>query len=461
MNRQHILIVDDEEAIRTLVGEILTDEGFTVSLAGSVTEAQEARRARRPDLVLLDIWMPDGDGITLLKEWAQGYGMDVPVIMISGHGNVETAVEATRIGAFDFLEKPLSHGKLLVTIERALEMAALKRENIGLRRQTLTTEVLGNSRSLSQLKQQLQRIAQHNTTVFLTGESGSGKEIFARYLHNHSPRARNPFLVVNIGGVARDSLENELFGAETNGKIHFGALEQASGGTVLLKDIADLGMDLQARLLNALETQSMLRVDGMEPVRIDVRIVAATRHDLREAVAAGRFRDDLYYHLNVVPLQIPPLRLHTEDVPELLAHYLETFINQEGLPRRQFSAAAIQRLRAYAWPGNVRELKNLAQRLLILGSGAIIEAPEVEQTLGLRPVVIAESRPGFDMPMREAREQFEKAYLEYQLQVEQGNVSKVAEKIGLERTHLHRKLRALGIDSKYIKHASAREREES
>jgi DNA-binding NtrC family response regulator len=387
--------------------------------------------------------------------------MDVPVIMISGHGNVETAVEATRIGAFDFLEKPLSHGKLLVTIERALEMAALKRENIGLRRQTLTTEVLGNSRSLSQLKQQLQRIAQHNTTVFLTGESGSGKEIFARYLHNHSPRARNPFLVVNIGGVARDSLENELFGAETNGKIHFGALEQASGGTVLLKDIADLGMDLQARLLNALETQSMLRVDGMEPVRIDVRIVAATRHDLREAVAAGRFRDDLYYHLNVVPLQIPPLRLHTEDVPELLAHYLETFINQEGLPRRQFSAAAIQRLRAYAWPGNVRELKNLAQRLLILGSGAIIEAPEVEQTLGLRPVVIAESRPGFDMPMREAREQFEKAYLEYQLQVEQGNVSKVAEKIGLERTHLHRKLRALGIDSKYIKHASAREREES
>lgn len=461
MNRQHILIVDDEEAIRTLVGEILTDEGFTVSLAGSVTEAQEARRARRPDLVLLDIWMPDGDGITLLKEWAQGYGMDVPVIMISGHGNVETAVEATRIGAFDFLEKPLSHGKLLVTIERALEMAALKRENIGLRRQTLTTEVLGNSRSLSQLKQQLQRIAQHNTTVFLTGESGSGKEIFARYLHNHSPRARNPFLVVNIGGVARDSLENELFGAETNGKIHFGALEQASGGTVLLKDIADLGMDLQARLLNALETQSMLRVDGMEPVRIDVRIVAATRHDLREAVAAGRFRDDLYYHLNVVPLQIPPLRLHTEDVPELLAHYLETFINQEGLPRRQFSAAAIQRLRAYSWPGNVRELKNLAQRLLILGSGAIIEAPEVEQTLGLRPVVIAESRPGFDMPMREAREQFEKAYLEYQLQVEQGNVSKVAEKIGLERTHLHRKLRALGIDSKYIKHASAREREES
>jgi DNA-binding NtrC family response regulator len=314
---------------------------------------------------------------------------------------------------------------------------------------------------VTQLKQQLQRIAQHNTTVFLTGESGSGKEIFARFLHNQSPRARSPFLVVNIGGVARDSLENELFGAETSGKIHFGALEQASGGTVLLKDIADLGMDLQARLLNALETQSMLRVDGMEPVRIDVRIVAATRHDLREAVVAGRFRDDLYYHLNVVPLQIPPLRQHAEDVPELLAHYLETFISQEGLPRRQFSAAAIQRLRAYAWPGNVRELKNLVQRLLILGSGAIIEAPEVEQTLGLRPVIIAESRPGFDMPMREAREQFEKAYLEYQLQVEQGNVSKVAEKIGLERTHLHRKLRALGIDSKYIKHASAREREES
>jgi DNA-binding NtrC family response regulator len=461
MKRQHILIVDDEEAIRTLVGEILTDEGFTVSLAGSVAEAQEGRRARRPDLILLDIWMPDGDGITLLKEWAQGYGMDVPVIMISGHGNVETAVEATRIGAFDFLEKPLSHGKLLVTIERALEMAALKRENLGLRRQTQTTELLGSSRAVTQLKQQLQRIAQHNTTVFLTGESGSGKEIFARFLHQSSPRAGNPFLVVNIGGVARDSLENELFGAETNGKVHFGALEQANGGTVMLKDVADLGLELQARLLNALETQSMLRVDGMDPVRIDVRIIAATRHDLRDAVNAGRFRDDLYYHLNVVPLQIPPLRQHAEDVPELLTHYLETFVSQEGLPRRQFSVAAIQRLRAYQWPGNVRELKNLVQRLLILGSGTTIEAPEVEQALGMRPAVVTESKPGFDLPMREAREQFEKAYLEYQLQLEQGNVSKVAEKVGLERTHLHRKLRALGIDSKFIKHASARERDEA
>jgi DNA-binding NtrC family response regulator len=459
--RQHILIVDDEEAIRGLLREILEDEGFSVTTAGNVAEAQEARRVRRPDLILLDIWMPDGDGITLLKEWAQGYGMDVPVIMISGHGTVETAVEATRIGAFDFLEKPLSHGKLLVTIERALEMAALRRENVGLRRQAASTELLGSSRAITQLKEQIQRIAHHNTTVFLTGESGTGKEVFARYLHTHSPRARNVFLSVNIGGLARDSVEQEIFGSESKGRVHFGALEQANGGTLLLKDITDLSLDMQARLLNALETQSLVRIDGLDPVRIDVRIVAATRHDLKAAVEAGQFRDDLYYHLNVVPLRIPALRQHAEDVPELLAHYLELFVTHEGLPRRQFSNAALQRLRAYAWPGNVRELKNLVQRLLILGTGPAIEAPEVEQALGIRPAIAMESRPGFDLPMREAREQFEKAYLEYQLQHEQGNVSKVAERIGLERTHLHRKLRALGIDPKYIKHAAGRSRDDA
>jgi len=456
MTAQHILVVDDEEAIRGLLHEILEDEGFEVSVAGTIAEAQEARRTRRPDLILLDIWMPDGDGSSLLKEWAQGSGLEVPVIMISGHGNVETAVEATRHGAFDFLEKPLSHGKLLVTIERALEMAALTRENIDLRRQTAIAEPVGSSRTITQLKEQLQRIAHHKTTVFMTGESGTGKEMFARYLHAHSPRARSAFMTINIGGLARESLEQELFGSETNGKLHFGVMEQANGGTLLLKDIADLDRDLQARLLNALENQSVLRADGVDPVRVDVRIIVATRHDLKALVEAGRFRDDLYYHVNVVPMHIPALRQHAEDVPELLAHYLELSVTQEGLPRRQFSHAAIQRLRAYAWPGNVRELKNLVQRLLILGSGTTIEAPEVEQALGLRPVPVTETRPGFDLPMREAREQFEKSYLEYQLQREHGNVSKVAEKIGLERTHLHRKLRTLGIDPKFIKHASLR-----
>ncbi|MGQ0658831.1 MAG: sigma-54-dependent transcriptional regulator [Chromatiales bacterium] len=456
MSSRHILVVDDEETIRSLLREILEDEGFEVSVAGSVAEAQDARRARRPDLILLDIWMPDGDGITLLKEWAQGYGLEVPVIMISGHGTVETAVEATRLGAFDFLEKPLSHGKLLVTIERALEMALLRRENIGLRRQAIGAEPVGSGRAILQLQDQLQRIAHHKTTVFMTGESGTGKEVFARYLHAHSPRARSPFLSINIGGLARETLEQELFGAETNSRLHFGALEQASGGTVLLKDIADLDLDLQARLLNALEAQMLQRVDGLDPVQIDVRIVAATRHDLKAAVDAGTFRDDLYYHLNVVPVHVPALRQHAEDVPDLLGHFLNLSVAQEGLPRRQFSHAAIQRLRGYQWPGNVRELKNLVQRLLILGSGPTIEAPEVEQALGLRAVAVGASQPGFELPMREAREQFEKAYLEYQLQRENGNVSKVAEKVGLERTHLHRKLRALGIEPKLIKHASAR-----
>jgi len=455
MSAKRVLVVDDEEAIRSLLREILEDEGFEVTLAASIAEAQEARRGRRPDLILLDIWMPDGDGIALLKEWGQGQGLEVPVIMISGHGTVETAVEATRLGAFDFLEKPLSHGKLLVTIERALEMALLKRENVGLRRQAVALQPVGSSRSIVQLQDQLQRIAHHKTTVFMTGESGTGKEMFARYLHAHSPRARSPFLSINIGGLARDTLEQELFGSETDGRLHFGVFEQGSGGTLLLKDIADLSLDLQARLLNVLEVQAVKRVDGLDSVPIDVRIVTATRHDLRSAVDAGAFRDDLYYHLNVLPVHVPALRQHAEDVPDLLAYILDQSVTQEGLPRRQFSHAAIQRMRGYAWPGNVRELRNLVQRLLILGSGPIIEAPEVEQALGLRAVALDASQPGFELPMREAREQFEKAYLEYQLLHENGNVSKVAEKVGLERTHLHRKLRALGIEPKLIKHAAS------
>ena len=455
MSNPHILIVDDEPDIRDLLREILEDERFEVSTAGSVQEARMAWRSHRPDLVLLDIWMPDGDGISLLKEWSDDQPLDVPVVMISGHGSVETAVEATRLGAYDFLEKPLSMGKLVVTVQRALEMASLRRENIGLRRRTGGSVLLGKSRAIQQIKDRIARIAHHKTTVFLSGESGTGKELFARYLHEQSPRANSPFIGVNIAGLMRTSVEAELFGSEHQGRVYFGAVEQANGGTLLLKDIADLELGVQARLLNVLESQSLLRVDGRESVSIDVRVVVATRHDLKQAVADGTFRDDLYYHLNVLPITIPALREHLEDVPDLLDYYLDLFATQEGLPQRRFSNAALSQLRAYHWPGNVRELKNLVQRLLILGNGETIDSAEVSQALGQRsaPSTVT-SQPDFEMPFRAAREQFEKNYLEYQLQLEHGNVSRVAEKIGLERTHLHRKLRALGIDPKLTKQAS-------
>lgn len=456
MTSAHLLVVDDEPDIRTLLRDILEDEGYEVSLAAGAEEARHARRQRRPDLTLLDIWMPDTDGISLLKEWAEAESLDSPVVMMSGHGTVETAVEATRLGAYDFIEKPLSLHKVLVTVSRALEAARLTRENLGLRRRNFQpAEAVGSGAAIKALKSQLERISGHGTSVFMVGESGSGKETFARFLHQRSPRAAGPFIDVNVAALARENPEAELFGAEeAGGRVRYGALERANGGTLFLKDIADLDPGIQARLLGALESRSVLRVNGGEPVSLDVRIVAATRRELKEEVAAGHFRDDLYYHLNVLPLHIPALREHSEDVPELLEYFVEQFAEQEGLERRRFSQGSLSRLRAYAWPGNVRELRNLVQRLLILGSGRHIEVGEVDAALGLAPAAAAEL-PGtvqrFDLPLREAREQFERAYLEYQLQHSGGSVSKVAERVGMERTHLYRKLRMLGIDPKQIK----------
>lgn len=449
---QHILVVDDEPDICQLLKEILEDEGFEVSLAATAEQARQARRARRPDLVLLDIWLPDTDGIGLLKEWSEGDGLDVPVIVMSGHGTVETAVEATRLGAYDFLEKPLSIAKLLLTMQRALEATALKRENIGLKRQTQSVnQPVGNSLALIRLREQIVRIAAHQTSVFMIGEPGSGKELFARYLHANSPRAAGPFISVGVAALARENPAIELFGTEEAGKVHFGWIEQANSGTLLLKDIADLDLSVQARLLGVLEHQSLLRVGGREPVIINVRIVAATRYNLQQPVQAGQFRDDLYYHLNVVPLHIPPLREHADDIPELLEYYIDHFTEQEGLPHRRFTLNALRRLRGYEWPGNIRELKNLVQRLLILGTGETIESGEVDAALGIRAKSMpSQALSGFDRPLREAREEFEKAYLEYQLHLAGGSISKVAERVGIERTHLYRKLRALGIDPKQI-----------
>ncbi len=453
MSFAHILVVDDEPDIRSLLKEILEDEGFSISLAENGQAARDSLRARRPDLILLDIWMPDIDGVALLKEWKENESFDCPVIMISGHGTVETAVEAIRIGAYDFIEKPLSIAKLLITVDRALETSSLKRENIDLRKQKKITvdQSFGQHPLLVKLKSQIERVATHDTSALITGPTGSGKETFAHYLHDCSPRSSGPFISVNVGGFAVENPGVELFGSESNGEVHFGYLEQANGGTLFMQDIFDMDLSIQARLASALENQSILRVGGHEPVKIDARVIASTRHDLQQKTTEGLFREDLFYALNVIPLHVPALKEHAEDIPALLDFYVQYFVEQEGLPSRKFTSAAKNRLRSYDWPGNTRELTNLVQRLLILGSTEDIDINEVETALGLTsssPSI--DLIPGFALPLREAREQFERSYFEYQLKLNAGNVTKVAAQAGIERTHLYRKLRGLDIDPKQI-----------
>ena len=444
----NVLVVDDEPDILALVRDILEDEGYEVDLARDAESARAARRNRRPDLILLDIWMPDSDGISLLKEWSESGMGDAPVIMMSGHGTVEIAVEATRLGAYDFLEKPLSTAKLLLTIRRAPEAAQSKRENAGLRREALqVSEPIGRSAAINTLRDRARRIAEHDTPVLVTGEPGSGKELIARYLHAHSPRSGGPFVRVHLAGLAGAAGQARIFGAEDGPRIHYGAIEKANGGTLFLEDVVDMDPELQARLVTALRDRSFLRLEGAAPVPLNVRIVAGSRGDVVRAVATSKLREDLYYQLNVLPLAVPPLREHREDIPELMSYYVDILVTRENLPNRRLTVGAQNRLRNHTWPGNVRELINVLQRLLILGSGSTIELEEVETTLGAVPgIERGDEVAEFELPLKEAREQFERAYLEYRLRRMGGSVSKVATAAGVERTHLYRKLRGLGID---------------
>jgi two-component system, NtrC family, nitrogen regulation response regulator NtrX len=450
VNRPFILVVDDEPDIRQLVGDILEDEEYEVALAENGAHARAMYKEHRPDLVLLDIWMPDIDGISLLKEWQQEGESFAPVIMMSGHGTVETAVEATRLGAYDFLEKPLSFAKLLLTVERALETDRLQRENIGLRRQIQGyVEPVGKSAAIERLRDQVKRLAQHDTHVLFTGEPGCGKETLARYLHANSARRDGPFVDVGVGTIAPEFSAVELFGREEGGTVHYGLLEQAHGGVLFLDEVAEMDPETQLRLLSALESGSFLRVGGSDQVHVDVRVIASTRRSLEDEVQAGRFRKELYYLLNVVSLAVPPLREHSEDIPELLAFYVDFFVTREKLPFRKFPVAVQNFLRNFVWYGNVRELKNLVQRLLILGTGDEIGMEEVKAALG--SVVSAESveHPQFyGLPLKDAREHFEKSYLEYHLERNEGSVAKLSSAIGMERTHLYRKLHSLGIKFK-------------
>ena len=451
MTGQHILVVDDEPDIRSLVHDILEDEGYSVTIAEGGEAARKARRVRRPDLILLDIWMEDVDGITLLREWSESGDLPCPVVMMSGHGTVETAVEATRLGAYDFIEKPISLAKLLLTVERAFESDRLQRENVNLReRAPPIVEPVGKSPLMSQMRKQARKIALHNSWVLISGEAGAGKDTFARYIHAQSARRNGPFVEIAVGSMSGEHSAAELFGREDGETIHYGRLEQANGGTLCIGDIADMDMQTQTRLLSVFQTHSFTRLGGSEDVEVDLRVVVTTQRNLEEEVAAGRFRDDLFYHLNVVPLQIPALREHADDVHELLNYYIDYLVTHERLSYRHFSVAAQNRLRSYAWPGNIRELRNLVQRLLILGSGEEIELAEVEQAISAQPAAGMQQGPAipYDLPLREARELFEKSYLMHQLEEVGGSVGKLAKRVGMERTHLYRKLRALGIDHK-------------
>ena len=454
MSKAHILVVDDEKDIRDLVREILEDEGYEVTVAEAGDAARKARQARRPDLVLLDIWMPDVDGITLLKEWSSEGRLDAPVIMISGHGTVETAVEATRLGAYDFLEKPLSLAKLLLTIKRALEVDRLYRENLGLKAQNeAVTEPTGRSEPTRLLREQLKRVAKTDAWVLIRGEPGSGKKVCARYIHAQGPRSPQPFIEVGVGSLTRDSAAVELFGSEAHGKVHYGRLERANGGTLFFDEICDMDAEIQARLLGVLQTRSFLRVDGSEPVTLNVRIITATQWDPSVAVQAKRLREDLFYQLNVVPIRVPPLRERREDLAELINGFVDQFVQRDHLPYRAFTVAAQNRLRNHTWPGNIRELKNLVQRLLILGGEGPVDASEVDAAIGaVMPVASPGSATGLNinlsLPLRQAREDFERAYFDHQLRESGGAMSQVAKNAGVERTHLYRKLRALGISLK-------------
>lgn len=451
MSVSHVLVVDDEADIRALIQEILSDEGYRVTAAADAAEARNARAETRFDLILLDIWMPDTDGITLLREWSDGGDLDCPVVIMSGHGTVDTAVEATRLGAFDFVEKPLSLAKLLRTVEAALESA--NKQAAGSRRMLppLLTPV-GRSKLMLALREKVQQFAGYDQFVLISGEPGSGRGAFARYLHGLSGRADESLISITGASLTESNAEEQLCGRESGGQVRAGAFERAARGTLIIDDLSDLNEVAQKVLLAALEDNAYRRVDGHEPVRLETRIVATVSTDYEALVEQGKLRRDLIAHLSALTLKVPPLRDYSEDVPELLAYYVDKLVDAEGLTFRRFSVAAQNRLRNYPWPDNVRELKNLVRRLLLSGSEDDISLEEVEaeistETAADEPLV---KQDLLALPLREAREQFERAYLQQQLVLCDGKVGQLAKRVGMERTHLYRKLRSLGVDFKSV-----------
>ncbi len=450
MTAARILVVDDEADIRGLLKEILTEEGYEVEVAADATQARTVRTMRAFDLVLLDIWMPDTDGITLLREWSVSEGYHCPVVMMSGHGTVETAVEATRLGAFDFVEKPLSLTKLLRTVERALDAGRRKRLSERTPDSSLAVPI-GKSKLTIALREQVQQAATSTSPVMLIGELGSGREAYARYLHSLSARSTKPFCMVAAATLVADPAA-ALFGSERDGKVVPGAFDQAAGGSLHLNGLEDLTSEAQRALVGAIEQNSYTRVGGRERQPINVRWISSAQDGLESRAAPEPFRRDLTAHLNVITLRVPPLRDYAEDVPDLLRYYVDRLVDEQHLPLRRFGVAAQNRLRNYPWPGNLGELKSLVQRVLILGAGEEIRLEEIERELAAKtgldePLV---KHDLLALPLREAREQFERAYLQQQLLLCNGKVGQLAKRVGMERTHLYRKLRALGVDFRQL-----------
>ena len=451
-----VLVVDDEADIRELVAGVLEDEGYTVRTAADSTGALEAIEERRPSLVLLDVWLQGSklDGLQILEQ-VKRRDPTLPVIMISGHGNLDTAVAAVREGAVDFIEKPFEASRLLHLVGRATETERLRRENATLRERVGNDDTLnGSSVAINSVRATLKRVAPTGSRVMITGPAGVGKEVAARTIHNWSPRANAPFIVLSAAMMSPDRVEEELFGTERDGEARPGLLEQAHGGTLFLDEIADMPLTTQGKILRVLTDQSYARVGGQRPVKVDVRFLSATSRNLADEIAAGRFREDLYYRLNVVPVRMPPLKERREDIPELVDYFLARFAAERRIPPPRLSPEAAAALQAHEWPGNVRQLRNIIERTLIMAPGDRAESIDVD----LLPAEIVDSQVTVGIstasmaimgsPLREARENFEREYLKIQIRRFSGNISRTASFIGMERSALHRKLKALGLGEK-------------
>lgn len=455
-----ILIVDDEADIRVLIAGILEDEGYSTREAGNSDQALEQIRARRPSLVVQDIWLQGSrlDGLGILAEIRRDHP-EVPVVMISGHGTIETAVQAIKEGAYDFIEKPFKADRLLLVVERAIEATRLKRENRELRlRSGAPGELVGISPGLVQVRQTVERVGPTNSRVLITGPAGSGKEVAARAIHARSRRAEGPFVVVNCAAMHPDRMEIELFGTEhgvdgPGSPRKIGTFEQAHGGTLLLDEVADMPMETQGKIVRVLQDQTFERVGGGARVEVDVRVIATSNRDLSEAMVEGEFREDLFYRLSVVPIRMPALREGKEDIPLLARAFMERAAQVAGVPPRPLGEDALAALQAYDWPGNVRQLRNVIDWLLIMAPGDARDPVRADMLPGeisaITPTVLRweKSSEIMTLPLREARELFEREYLLAQVTRFAGNISRTAAFVGMERSALHRKLKLLGINT--------------
>jgi two-component system nitrogen regulation response regulator NtrX len=450
-----ILVVDDEVDIRDLVAGLLEDEGYRTRKAGSADEALAAIASRRPNLVFLDIWLQGSrlDGLQVLELIKESHP-DLAVVMISGHGNIETAVSAIKSGAYDFIEKPFKADRLVLVAERALEASRLRREVRELKTRSVQADrIVGHTTVVNQLRQTIERVAPTNARVLITGEPGCGKELAARTLHEASSRSSGPFVVINAATITPETMEEELFGVEGgDGRSRrIGALEEAHGGSLYIDEIGDMPRETQNRILRVLVDQNFQRVGGATRVHVDVRIISSSSRDLARLIADGHFREDLYHRLSVVPVKVPPLSERREDVPELIEFFMEQISLATGLPKRRIGSDAMAVLQSHEWPGNIRELRNNVERLMILIQGD----PTAEVTIEMLPAEVGAMVPTtpsgsggerlMSLPLRDAREIFEREYLIAQIARFSGNISRTAEFIGMERSALHRKLKSLGV----------------